>query len=116
MIKKQIIKKRKTNIETALRRVWNYYDPARKAVIARCKIDANKFKCEICGQLFKNITVHHIVPIATKKQGASIRSICTTLFIDETWLKGVCTECHKMLHRKKGGSKNGKTQSTIKQL
>ena len=92
-------RKRKTNIETALRLGWNYYDPARKAVIARCKEDTHTYRCEVCGQLFKKISVHHIVPIATLKQGATINCVCNTLFVAENWLKGVCTECHKTLHK-----------------
>ena len=100
-------KKRKTNIESALRRVWNYYDPARKRVIERCKVATGAYRCEVCGKLAK-ISVHHIVPIATIKKGADIPSVCSTLFVNENWLKGVCTECHKSLHKTIKGEKNEK--------
>ena len=88
----------KTTIETALRRVWLYYDEERKAVLMRCRLATDVYSCEECKGECKRLAIHHIHPVATIAQGASIQEVCKTLFVPRRELRGLCKECHRRAH------------------
>lgn len=84
----------KTKIVQALRRVW-FYSPERAAVVKRCKVSKNKYKCEGCGEITEKIQVDHIVPVVNPNDGfKDWNTYISQLFVSETQQQGLCKVCH----------------------
>ena len=93
-----VSKRERSFISSALRRVWLYYNEARKAVIKRCFISRGVYKCECCGAIVKGrvgkvLQVDHIERVGSiHKQ--SLDSFVENLFCPIENLWGLCKNCH----------------------
>lgn len=93
-----VTKRELSFISSALRRVWLYYNEARKEVIKRCFINRGVYQCECCGAINKGkvgkvLQVDHIERVGSiHKQ--SFDSFINNLFCPIENLWGLCKNCH----------------------
>lgn len=93
-----ITKRERSIISSALRRVWLYYNDARKLVIKRCFVRRGEYRCENCntvskGKVGRILQVDHIERVGSiHKQ--SFDSFIANLFCPVENLWGLCKTCH----------------------
>ena len=83
-----------TLCEIMIRKVW-YFSRERQDALNRTKV-GNGYRCEICGEIFSKLTVHHNNPHAGLRDGAS--DYLDKMFMSEDELTALCDSCHKNLH------------------
>jgi 5-methylcytosine-specific restriction endonuclease McrA len=96
-----ITPKIRTQIRSALRKIWSWGSEEKKQTIKRARKGIGKYECEVCNKIVKKIEVDHIVPIgATPGSRVSTKedtwdSFINKLFCSTDNLQGICSKCHK---------------------
>lgn len=82
----------KATLRSASLRWW-----ARDAVYKRIRVDRGQYKCEDCGEIFKQkeIQIDHIEPVIDIRLGFTTwDDYIIRLFVDPDKLQGICASCH----------------------
>lgn len=95
-----------SGLRSALRRLWLWYSPARKAVWAAAKTEKG-WKCAVCGGVFKgkNCAVDHIVPCGTLKCIEDVGPFIGRLMVSAWGLQVICKTCHDAKSKAERGLK-----------
>lgn len=113
-----VTKRELSFISSAMRRVWLYYNEARKEIIKRCFVRRGEYRCECCGVINKGkvgkvLQVDHINKVGSiHKQ--SFDSFINNLFCPIENLWGLCKNCHD--YKTQLERKNVPTKEIIKLL
>ena len=94
----KVLSKSKNQALSALKRVWLYHDPYRKAALKMQLTRDGYYVCPHCNQLYRKLQVHHLVPVTKMQSDASnIAEVARSMFVPE--VLAVCAGCHRKAHR-----------------
>jgi 5-methylcytosine-specific restriction endonuclease McrA len=82
----------KATLRSASLRWWS-----RDAVYKRIRVDRGQYKCEDCGEIFKQkeIQIDHIEPVIDIRLGFTTwDDYIMRLFVEPDKLQGICASCH----------------------
>jgi 5-methylcytosine-specific restriction endonuclease McrA len=112
----------KSQIRSALRRVW-LYSPMRRDALGASRVSRGVYRCGYCGQLFgpKMMNVDHKVP-ATAPEGTNDATGWGKFIVGLLYegarpenLVSCCKDCHKEKTKKETSERRGKKKKrTIK--
>lgn len=85
-----------TGLRSALRRLWAWYSPARKAALLAAKT-SDGWRCAACKKLFKviDVAVDHVSPCGSLKTVEDIQPFVKRLVVGVDGLQVLCSADHK---------------------
>jgi 5-methylcytosine-specific restriction endonuclease McrA len=89
-----IPKELRTHLRSAARKIWMYYDPARKAVREESHLSRGRYLCSACGEVKSKIEIDHLTNAGSFTTYEEFTRFLERLFCNKDGLAALCPECH----------------------